>query len=69
LAKKHLKYLNGDTLHNIFFKKNIKILELLGATMVTLQNSQCEIWDCDKTIELVSKQTRKLDYNKPNIKS
>jgi hypothetical protein len=36
--------------------------------MVTLQNSQCKVWDCDKIIEPVSKQIRKLDYNKLNIK-
>ena len=65
--KKHLKYLNSDTLYNIFFKKNIKILKLLGTTMITLQNPQCEVWDCDKIIELVTKQTKKLDYNKLNI--
>jgi hypothetical protein len=35
--------------------------------MITLQNPQCEVWDCDKIIELVSKQTKKLDYNKLNI--
>jgi hypothetical protein len=54
-------------LYNIFLKKNIKILKLLGTTMITLQNPQCEVWDCDKIIELVSKQTKKLDYNKLNI--
>ena len=69
IGQKTFKILKWWYIVQYFFKKNnIKILELLGATMITLQNSQCKVWDCDKIIEPVSKQIRKLDYNKLNIK-
>jgi hypothetical protein len=40
LKKKH-KYWDGDTLN------------WLGPTMVTVQNSWCGVWECDKTMEPV----------------
>jgi hypothetical protein len=54
----------------IFLKKIKKaILNWPGSIIVNLWKSRSRVWDYDKIMKSVSKQTRKSNYNEPNVKS
>ena len=52
-----------------YLKNKIKTttLDWSGLIMVNLWKSRSKEWDCDKIMKLVSKQTRKPNYNEPNV--
>ena len=64
-AETFLKYLNGDIFDEICFVKKYWDDETLNRpvqTMINLQNSRFRVWNRDKTMKLISKQIRKLNY-------